>query len=415
VSAREAVLADMKGLQAEPPDAVVGYVNQWGTGGALVVQAAGGVRLAFKDQVGPAHEGIEGVAISPDGRRVAYAAREKGQVRVLLDGKAGAAFERVGEPLFSRDSRHLVYRAQAEGRYHLVIDERRGPPLAGIDGEPFLLARREEVVVVERATEGARQEVVAYTFTMQRRVLAGLDGATELHPSDDGSRLVAVEGDSGARRVVTLTFGDAVQRVESEAFEEVTGLAFDPTSAHLMWVGSIGGQAFAVLDGTKEPVPTIDIVARPAFDPARKSFTYAHVRGEEVHLATAFGGTVPPGPAYSSVEELVRSPDGRHLAFAGGRRTEGGEEYFVVVDGVEATERWDRVVSPRFSPDGRFLAYRARKDGQRFLVIADGSGRMIRRLPSFEQVFPPAFTPDGKSVGYAVKDGSKLAWRVEPL
>jgi len=73
------------------------------------------------------------------------------------------------------------------------------------------------------------------------------------------------------------------------------------------------------------------------------------------------------------------------------------------------------VVSPIFSPDEKFLVYRARKDGKRFVVVADTRGKTITQQPSYEQVFQPVFTADGKSVAYGVKDGNKLIWKVEKL
>jgi hypothetical protein len=32
---------------------------------------------------------------------------------------------------------------------------------------------------------------------------------------------------------------------------------------------------------------------------------------------------------------------------------------------------------------------------------------------AYEQVFPVQFTADGKSIGYGVKDGQQLAWKVQ--
>lgn len=415
VADRPAVLADMKDLQPTPPDAVVGHVNEWGTGGALVVQVEGGARVAFRDRIGPRHESVEGVAVSPDGQRLAYAAREQGRVRMVVDGTPGPAFDQVGEPVFSRDGRHLAYRAKGGGRAHLDIDGQPCPVVGEVEIDPFQRAGLDEFVVVERAAEGGALEVVAYGFARQRRVLAALPEASGFLPGQDGRRLAAVTGAEGAMRVVDLTLGEPVTRAEGELFEVVTALRYDRATGVLMYVGTIDGQAYAVRDGAKAPIPAVDVVEGPLLEPAGRTVSLAYVAEGGVRLATAFGGTEGPGPAYGGVNELTRSPDGKRLAFAASRATPAGDEEFVVVDGVEAPERWDRVVSPRFSPDGRFLVYRARKDGQRMVVIADHGGRLVRKLPAFEQVFVPTFTADGKAVAYAVKDGAKLRWRVDPL
>ncbi len=76
---------------------------------------------------------------------------------------------------------------------------------------------------------------------------------------------------------------------------------------------------------------------------------------------------------------------------------------------------FDRVVTPLFSPDGTLLVCCARKDGRRFVVVADAGGKTVRRHQAYEQVFPVTFTSDGKSVAYGVKDGNKLIWKVEKM
>ena len=93
-------------------------------------------------------------------------------------------------------------------------------------------------------------------------------------------------------------------------------------------------------------------------------------------------------------------------------RRRGGATWFAVLDGKEGPP-FDRVVTPVFSPDGRFLAYRARKDGRRFVVVADTRGGGLSVHPAYDQVFPVRFAADGKSIAYGAKDGAKAGWKVE--
>jgi len=77
---------------------------------------------------------------------------------------------------------------------------------------------------------------------------------------------------------------------------------------------------------------------------------------------------------------------------------------------------YDRVISPQFSPDGKYLIYRARQDGKRFIVVADAAtGKVVREHSRNERVFEPTFTPDGKSVAYGAMNGKQLWWKVENL
>jgi hypothetical protein len=158
VSAKEAVLADMKGLQADPPDGVVGYVSEWGTAGAMVVPVSGGTRVVVGDRAGPVHEAAVLAEGELGGRHVAYVAREQGRVVVVRDGKAGPPFDEVGPAIFTPDGQHLAYRAVAEGQPRLVVDGRQGAP-APIVGEPFLSAKQDEVILLEQPADAACLEV----------------------------------------------------------------------------------------------------------------------------------------------------------------------------------------------------------------------------------------------------------------
>lgn len=72
-------------------------------------------------------------------------------------------------------------------------------------------------------------------------------------------------------------------------------------------------------------------------------------------------------------------------------------------------------VGPQFSPDGARQIYRARKDGKRFVVVADANGTTIDQQPDYDMGWQPVITTDGKSIAYCVKIGKELWWKVEPV
>ena len=113
---------------------------------------------------------------------------------------------------------------------------------------------------------------------------------------------------------------------------------------------------------------------------------------------------------YDEAANLTYSKDGSYAYAA-----RNGKNWFIVVNGTEGPA-FDRAIEPLFSPDCRYVVYRARKGGKRFVVVADAKdGRIIRQHQSYEQVFQPVFTATGMAIGYGVKDGNKLFWKVEPL
>jgi len=62
--------------------------------------------------------------VSPDGRRVAYAATRRDHQVAMVDGVSGPAYEHIRTQGFSPDSKHLAYSAVRGGRSFVVVDGR---------------------------------------------------------------------------------------------------------------------------------------------------------------------------------------------------------------------------------------------------------------------------------------------------
>jgi len=88
----------------------------------------------------------------------------------------------------------------------------------------------------------------------------------------------------------------------------------------------------------------------------------------------------------------------------------------MVVNGKEGPA-FEKVLLPVFSPDGSHVAYRAKKDKQRFVVTMDAEGKKVKQHPPYEAVWEPVFSPDGKFVAYGVGTlpVKELWWKVEPV
>jgi hypothetical protein len=116
------------------------------------------------------------------------------------------------------------------------------------------------------------------------------------------------------------------------------------------------------------------------------------------------------------------SPDGKRVAFTidGASTTHLAIADLDDVDGTTEilvrSERFDQIYTPRFSPDGRFLAYSIhRKGGMRDIELVDLSTRERRRL-TYDCALDmgPAFSPDGRHL-YFTSDRTGVAnvYRVE--
>jgi len=58
------------------------------------------------------YDNVSSPLFSPDSQRVAYTARDGDKVFVVVDGVESKRYDRVGHPVFSDDSQRLAYTAQ---------------------------------------------------------------------------------------------------------------------------------------------------------------------------------------------------------------------------------------------------------------------------------------------------------------
>ena len=89
-------------------------------------------------------------------------------------------------------------------------------------------------------------------------------------------------------------------------------------------------------------------------------------------------------------------------------------------DDVKRSPAYDMAVTPVFSPDGRRIAYRARKGpmekAKRFIVIADAdTGKVIKEGPVGDEIWPPVWSADSKTAAYGARIGKELWWKVQAL
>jgi WD40 repeat protein len=382
-----------------------------GGGVAYTVGKADKVYVVHNGKAGSLYNAIGSVVLSPDGSRIAYAALVDEKWRMIVDGQAGEPFSTAKDPKFSPDSRHVAYQGMKGDKWHLVVDTTVNSGTTKRYRPHEFSGDSAHIIYIDDFddTMGKGRLVVSELNFKNERIID--PAVSDMIFNSDRTAVAAISKSMANRQSVirfTIAKPEAVQR--GAEFDKILDVAFDPADTVVAYIAERQKTKYGVFNSQEEILPKGLKPGTPVVNLANKSVGVLMSANNSFYLHQMFRNSERTGKVYDAAEGLVYSSDGAVSAFAARK----GNSWFVVVNGTDGSA-FDRVVSPKFSPDGKFLVYRARKDGKRFVVVADASGKILRQLPTYEQVFDVQFTSDGTSVAYGVKDGNKLAWQVEKL
>ncbi len=398
------------------------FFSENGGGVAYISEKSGSSSVVHNGRAGKQYATIGDVAISPDGKRIAYGALVDGTWHIVTDGVEGSGFDAVESPVFSPDSKHVAYQAMKGEKRFIVLDNAMNQGITTNYTRLTFNVDSSLIAYVETAEgKSSGRLLISDTGFKTQSVIDGMCSLMITNAAK--SRLAAIVLENGKERVVETPFRLAGEVKKAALYDVVSNPAFGPDGTSLAYEAERAGERFLVFNGIEEKISKRPLVGPPVIRPDLKAVgaIIGNVDPASQHQAISSTGNnaglhefflkdARKGKEYEEAKYLVYKRDGS--AYAHAART--GENWFVVINGKEGPA-FDMVVTPVFSPDGKRLVYRARKEGKRFVVVADSSGMTIMQHPPYEQVFQPVFTPDGKSVAYGVKDGNRLIWKVEKL
>jgi WD40 repeat protein len=403
---------------AYPPDAAERGLQSlaFSPGGARIAAASNAGELLLIDaatgavpsRIAADSDALNGIAYSPDSTRIA-AATPAGPVQVwdAATGEQVAALEgHDGESLdvaYSPDSTRLAS--------------------AGRDGTARIwdAATGEQLLVLEG--HEADVNTAAFDPDGARVVTASDDGTARVWDAETGGELLVLEGHAGA--VLDAAFSPDGASIAT-AGDDITLRRWDATDGRLLDVlrghsGTVDTLAFSA-DGQLIATGSSDTTAR-IWSPAFGSLVLTLAGHGDAISGVAFApdgrtlatssqdgtvrlwdlGLAPPGGAYF----VAYSPDGSRLATAGAAGATvwdpaTGAALHVLPTEVEAS-------SVAFGPGGRLLAVGTL--GPQLLIADAASGEIVAELEESEAgTAKVQFSPDGALLATAGYDGRVRLW-----
>jgi Tol biopolymer transport system component len=350
------------------------------------------------------------VSWSPDGRQLAFGrCGDNGGAVFIVPALGGAERkvttvacnqERAGWPVWTKDGKAMVITDQCSPKgaigialFSLATGEKRclTHPEAGDRGDqsPVLSPDGSTIVFIRMHSISANEICTVPVQGGSTRVITSdQSGIWGLMWSSDGKHIVFRSSRQGMNRIWKIAVAGGPVTAES-VYPEVGSQSRD--GSRFAYVQSPGNVPTEVLRVT---------LSRPG----------GRVLKRQTLLASASLSSAPQS-----------SPDGREIVFESSLTQDRGftmEIWKSNSDGsdpLQMTSFHGHAGTPRWSPDGKWIAFDYRPGLRSRICIMDSEGRNLREVTPgpFEQVVP-SWSRDGKSVYFTSnKTGEWQVWRLE--
>lgn len=388
-------------------------IHKSGRGVAYIAKVGMKVHVVHNGKKGKYFSDIDvnNFTLSPDGQRIAYAALDGDKWVMIVDDIQYGLYTNVGPPVFSPDSRHVAFECKIVDSWYINVDGKKSPPVETYNDKPEFSSDSNYILFYENATKDRKERIGISDLQFGKIVYKYLTGTILFN--NDKSRVALVSQVGNKQRLVEFSFSNPEDLKEGALYDAVAERRFSNDGTVVAYIAIKGKDKYMVMNDKEELLPAGDFPWPFAIRPDNKGVGIFVVNGGGVsaYFYQVFYGDGAKGATYKEGSDLTYSKDSHQYAYVAIKN----ERFFIVLDGKDGPA-FDRVISPIFSPDGKYLVYRARQDGKRFVVVADTlSGNILKKHPSYERVFETTFTDDGKSVAYGVLEGKQIIWKVEKL
>lgn len=375
---------------------------------------------------------------SPDGSSVACVLWRDAEPHPYENGVVGDACEQVLPFFAARGGRAFFWLRKA-----LPAGGHRDQIRRGVS----VLAEADEIFSFGVSPDGGK---LAYFATSPEPPRAGKE--PELIFYQTGRKPVAVQGvgvtpvfsprgnrwittSSDGKRWRTMVAGSSGLQHGKRECDIIVDLTVDPAGRRIGTSSKVDAPAARryVLENTVVVVDDkvygdkFDSAGAPVFSRDGRHVAYRVLRDDKLGLCCDAKACL--APSFGWLAGQTFDPSGARIACTASEQATsrpmtlvnanqasvapGGTSFLLVVEREGGEVRGPEFLSardPAFSPDGKNIAYAARDAEGWWLVIADGP-----RAGPFDDVAVPRWAEDSKRVGFGVRAGDLLGWRVLAL
>ncbi len=373
-------------------------------------------------------------ALSPAGGQLAFAHRDaNGRWDLFVQSLAGGEPQRLTDdaareqhPVWSSTGSELAYvRREAETCEIVRMAIPGGTPqhvapcgaklVHSLDWSPD-----GKLLVLTRTNERLAPAALAFVPIEGRAPASSLDpskGAEDARFSPDGLTVALTLSTAiGAEDVYTLDVASGALTRVTHDNAKVHGLDWSSDGRSVVYgsnrTGSFGLHRVSLASGTPVALlPSLQDIENPSVAGNRIAY--------ELWTETGALKSLPEGAALPRDSTRLEwhpdiAPDGA-LTFVSDRS--GTPEVWLSEQGGarKLTGFADAYVhTPKFSPDGRRIAFAAPRDGHFNLFAVDRNGRQSRLTESAANDMSPAWSPDGRTLYFASdRDGAWRPWKLD--